>query len=67
MSRSHNNGGVTLMGYPCLMITGRDFALEVLKVDNACGSCSDLLLFPSLDPFFSLASFSLTAILNGNA
>ena len=31
MLHSRNNGGVTLMGYPCLMTAGRNFALEVLK------------------------------------
>lgn len=51
MPRSRRNGGVTLMGYPCLMIAGRDFALEVLKWTTPVAVAVICFYFPALTPF----------------
>ena len=54
MPRSRRNGGVTLMGYPCLMIGGRDFVLEVLKWTTPMEVAVICFYFPALT-HFSLA------------
>jgi hypothetical protein len=51
MSRSRSNGGVTLMGYPCLMIVGRNFALEVLKWTMPVAVVVICFYFPALTDF----------------
>ena len=57
MSRSRRNGGVTLMGYPCLMIAGRDFVLEVLKWTTPVVVAVIFFYFLALTHFLSRTFF----------